>query len=195
MNLHIIYNVIGVSHYYLIQKVSEDYFYKNLLYKLIYFHSSYFIYDSLIELFGKRRWLFIAHHLGAVSQLYILQNSDVNTVDFSYLKKTTELFAWLELSTFIINVRSYLKKEDRLTSINDLFFMMQYGYIRGIVFPFYIYFFLSKDIGCSIIPSLIYIMSMVWLNHWYTCWSRVNIDWSKEDTDLLKSEIEKAFDD
>jgi hypothetical protein len=36
-------------------------------------------------------------------------------------------------------------------------------------------------------------MSMVWLNHWYTCWSKVDRDLQKSDR--LKSEIERAFDD
>ena len=108
--------------------------------------------------------LFIAHHTASVVQIGILQ---YNGAEFEYLRKCVELFAWLELSAFVLNYRAILKDKHLLNANYDLFSMSIYAYIRGIVFPYYIYNYLTTKMICAIIPILIYIVSMIWLLSWY----------------------------
>ena len=167
MYFYIIYNLISSTHYILVQNISEEYFYNNVLTPLIYFHSSYFLGDTIYEYLTEKRWLFIAHHISAVLQIGILQYYNV---DFTYLMKTTEIFSLLEISALILNIRTLFKNNKILYCNFDLSFLIGYGFIRCIVFPYYIYHYLSDHIGCATIPTIIYIVSVVWTYNWYISW-------------------------
>lgn len=151
----------------MVQNISEEEFFNNMLMPLVYFHSCYFLGDTLHEYLTKKRWLFIAHHVGTVLQIGILQYSNV---DFIYLQKTTELFSFLECSTLILNIRSIFKNNEILHSNYDLTFLIGYGVIRCIIFPYYIYHYISTHIGCATIPTIIYVVSVVWTYNWYGSW-------------------------
>ena len=70
---YLFYNVIGISHYQLVQNITEDYFFNTLLTPMIIFHSCFFIGDTIYELLTHQRTLFIAHHTASVVQIGILQ--------------------------------------------------------------------------------------------------------------------------
>lgn len=167
MFFYILYNIISTSHFFMVQNISEEYFFNNMLMPLVYFHSCYFLGDALHEYLTKKRWLFIVHHIGAVLQIAILQYSNV---DFTYLVKTTELFSLLEISTLILNIRTIFKNNQILYCNFDLSFLIGYGFIRCILFPYYIYHYLSYHIGCATIPTIIYIVSVAWTYNWYISW-------------------------
>ena len=190
MMFHLIYNLVGMSHFFLVQDISEDYFYNHLLFPLIYFHSAYFLGESIHEYLTTSNKLFIAHHLAAVTEIGILY---ISNPGFTYLVRITELFAFLELSTFTLNVRTTLKDNNLLYNDCDLCLLLSYGYIRGVIFPYYIYNHLSSNIICSIIPSIIYLMSMLWVYFWYISWNNKRIQINFERT--IKQHFHEAFED
>ncbi len=186
MYFYITYNIISMGHFFMVQNISEEDFYNNKLTPLICFHSCYFLGDTIYEYLTEKRWLFIAHHLAAVLQIGFLQYSHV---DFTYLQKTTELFAFLECSTLILNIRSIFKSNKILSSNYDLSFLIGYGFIRCIIFPYYIYHYLSNHVGCVTIPTMIYVMSVIWTYNWYYSWKRHNI------YNEIRIQIRKPFKD
>ena len=62
MGWHILYNILGVSHYLLLQNVDETTFHSTFKPILFYFHTGYFVVDTVIEMLYSDRYLYIIHH-------------------------------------------------------------------------------------------------------------------------------------
>ena len=162
MLLHLLYNIIGMMHYDVLKSFDDhtlDVYIKPILF---YFHLSYFITDSIYEYLYFDRRLYMIHHLLAIIEIGLMQVSDLHRETFLTL---CHMFSYLECTSFIVNLREYLKTHDYLHRHFDLFLLINYAGVRGVVFPYFLYVLRDETI-IIFIPSAIYIVSMIWLYQW-----------------------------
>lgn len=162
MLLHLLYNFVGMIQYDALKNVDAytlDIYVKPFLF---YFHLSYFISDTIYEYLYFERRLYMIHHLLAIIEIGLIYVSDINYETFFTI---CHMFSYLEYTSFIINLREYLKLHCYLHRHLDLILLLNYAGVRGIVFPYFLY-KLSDEIIILLIPSAIYIVSMIWLQQW-----------------------------
>ena len=110
--------------------------------KIKYISLFYFAEDTLLELFLYKRYLYIPHHIIALTSIVKLWNHHP-------IYETLAIVVVAESSAFITNVRSVLKKHNKLSLTTDKVFYVYYNCARNIAMPIIIY-------QCSNYPILYY---------------------------------------
>ncbi len=163
MNLVLLYNLIGICHHHILKNVDEITFYSYYKPGLTIIHGSYFVYDTFIEIFYYNRYVYIIHHVLSLCEIGTLYFSNI---DYNTLQQIITWYSWIEVTTFIVNIRDVFKKYKLLNNQLDGIFILIYSYIRGYIFPYYIYYHFLKYTETAIIPIVVYILSMMWLYKW-----------------------------
>lgn len=161
--ISLLYNIFGICQYFFVRDISEIDFHSTYKYILFTIHFYYFLYDIINELNFYDRYIYIYHHILTLFQMYLIYY--INPTHNTWLK-ILELYSYLEITSLIVNIRYILKKYNLLNNIIDLQFILIYSWIRGYIFPFIIYNDLSENFYIYFIPTIMYVLSIIWLCKW-----------------------------
>ena len=135
MCFNVVLSVYGFIGYYSINPI----YYSN---KIKYISLFYFTGDSLLEILVYKRYLYIPHHIIALTSIIKLWNEYP-------IYETLAIVAVAESSAFITNIRTILKKRKTLSPTTDKLFYVYYNCARNIAMPIIIY-------RCSNYPIMYY---------------------------------------
>jgi len=111
------------------------YFSINPLYyinKIKYISLFYFTEDTLLEIFVYKRYIYIPHHIIALTSIIKVWNQYP-------VYETLAIVAVAESSAFITNIRTVLKNKKKLSLTTDKLFYVYYNCARNIAMPIIIY--------------------------------------------------------
>ena len=154
-------------------KLENLYFYKTIL---TTYSIAYYTLDTINEVVFNKSYLYIPHHIITIALLCMLQ---FIVVPINIFFSCVIFYFLIEWTSLIINTRYYIKSIGKLTYKKDLYFFLQYLVIRGIMFPYYIVYYVNPFFNTIIttILIIIYFMSLVWIFRWS---SKLFFDYRKQ---------------
>ena len=168
MLIHMFYNIFGIGHYILINNITEETF-NEIKSFLFFIHFIYFFTDSIVEYIYHQRFTYIIHHTLSIFQVGLIKYS---SIDFIYLKHMIELYGIIEITSLIVNIRDMMKTHKILNLKYDFGFIIVYFIIRALIFPYYIFYILNNNAFLMTIPTIIYILSQLWLFNWIVLYTK-----------------------
>lgn len=122
----------------------------------------YYLTDTIIEIIIFNRWLYVPHHLIAITSLHFIRNINYSS---ELLKEYSLYFLLIEYTAFLLNIRTLIKEKcNKIPICLEIFFFVNYSVLRITVLPIIIYRLDSNFLKANIL--LIFLMSIYWIYKW-----------------------------
>ena len=163
MRINYIYHTLSIIQSFILPFIADDKL-KEYVTNVLYSHLSYFIIDSIIELYKKETYVYVYHHILVGTATYVAL-CNIDEINREIAQNGLDFITWSDISSFVVNIRVDYIRDGKINLTNDFIFLLIYTYCRGYKYLKYIYLFQNES-DKLLFTILIYIMSMYWLLLW-----------------------------